>query len=407
MPYCPNCGKELSSGARFCSRCGADQQTHVSSAAPDASAAPTRATQNMSGASQANKQRKAQANTRVGWIVLLCTSLAVIVIAAFVLVVRSQPASGDASQDSQASNTQATANTQGPSAQKDSSADKPQDTDAQNQTTADKQTENAADAEEQAKAAQDAEHERLRNEAAAAGKQVLEGTLRILSGEEVSTLDGTPLNANGPSVAEKWRNARYAYLMFDGNTTVNNVAYDIGTVSRDVDHVCLGEQGDIRNTMGSWPNYDGQRVCVACTGFAQSDGVSLVTCPFIVSNENAELLYVADEGSATPAPATSTPATTQADALVAIYETDDFIVSVPADWVGSCYAQPYEDGAHIFGRTWEKDSGNWIGQSSFVVPFADASGRCESLGVSSAGNEVLLLRGKNGFFDNGATVTVK
>ena len=272
---------------------------------------------------------------------------------------------------------------------------------------ADSQSKQAEQPKQTEQDAEKARRDKLRKDAEAAGKQVFEGTLRILSGEEVSALDGTPINANGASVAEQWRNSTYAYLMFDQTTTVNNVAYDTGTTSRDVDHICIGMNESRRQSMGNWPSYDGQRVCVACTGFSQSDGVSLVMCPATYEGNQAELLYAEGEGGGQAATEAPKEEAAKDEQMVVAYENEDFVVKMPASWQGTYIVRPYEDGAFMCGTQSELDNpSNW-GSITMIVPWADGSGNCELVGTSSSGKQVYIRRGPNGFFDNGATIAVK
>ena len=157
------------------------------------------------------------------------------------------------------------------------------------------------DAKANATAASDAQqqHADLRNQAESQGRQVFEGVVRMVDGEELSQLDGVPIDANGEKCAEGWRKSRYALLMFDDVQTVEGVQLADEQVSTDVDHICLGEKnfnvynGSYdRDNASQWEEYDGRRVCVSATGFSQSSGVSNVVVPV---PQEADLLYIVDE----------------------------------------------------------------------------------------------------------------
>ncbi|MDO4796979.1 MAG: zinc ribbon domain-containing protein [Coriobacteriales bacterium] len=160
-------------------------------------------------------------------------------------------------------------------------------------------TTSEAQANATAESAAQQQHADLRSQAESQGRQVFEGVVRMVDGEELSQLDGVPINANGEKCAEGWRKSSYALLMFDDAQTVDGIQLAEDKVSRDVDHICLGEKnfdtygGSYnRDNASQWEEYDGRRVCVSATGFSQSSGVSNVVVP---SPQEVDLLYVVDE----------------------------------------------------------------------------------------------------------------
>ena len=404
MAFCAECKHELIEGATFCSHCGAPVQKGAS-AERNTSNAPTHTNPTPASPAKTPEPPKPKRGMPRIWLFAI-SALATAAVACAIIALAVWPTLNSPSQTpgSIAATEQST-----PTQENRESGSKAQETsEPKEEEPAVAKSDSSSQSTDQPKeSAQDVEAARrakIRENAVASGKQVFEGTLRILSGEEVSALDGTPLNANGPSVAEQWRNSTYAYLMFDQATTVNNVAFDTGTVSRDVDHICIGMDEGRRQNMGDWPNYDGQRVCVACTGFSQSDGVSLVTCPSTYEGSQAELLYA--EGAGNDGGQTAKEATKDEQMVVA-FENEDFIVKMPASWQDTYIVRPYEDGAFMCGSKSEVNNpSNW-GSITMIVPWADGSGNCELVGTSSNGKRVYVRRGPNGFFDNGATIEVK
>lgn len=155
----------------------------------------------------------------------------------------------------------------------------------------------AAGEEAARKAALEQERNELRTQAEERGERVFEGTIRVLDGDGVADLDGVPIDANGSRVAEAWRKSSYVMLMFDEVQTIDNVDFpNDGPITRDADHICLGERyynmyndSYDRDSASQWFDYDGQRVCVSVTRLWVGDGVSNVTVP---TADDPKLLYV-------------------------------------------------------------------------------------------------------------------
>ena len=262
----------------------------------------------------------------------------------------------------------------------------------------------------------------MRAEAEAAGKQVFEGVLHLYDGSETASALGTEreLNANGAAAASQEAQSTYALLELGDNRTVTVTGYSGGSITKDYPYIQVGKNRNISaegDTATQWQEYDGKRLCVAVDSFYISEGVSVVNVP---QANSAELLYVVDDApAATEAEGKESYDPSWYTSTDTTFETQDFIINVPAEWAGQWTMDSFESDANgnavwRFFRTDMPAGGGLVVASGAMEP----TGRFAVLGRAAEGESShnksvwFMVGDPQGFFainpnETGATVTLK
>lgn len=256
--YCPQCGNQVSEGAKYCMNCGASIEGHLQP--------------NMRGHNaQAPGPQGGRSRTPL---VVALVAAAIVIVALLVLLFTNVLAQGGAS-------TAASPSVQSASSASAAGADASGASDAQG--TLDASDEGSASGEgsgagagagatgDSAESAQSTVAGSTSGDALAdakeaawaAGQQVFEGTLRVLGAETLASLQ----DAGAAGYAE---GGEYAVLFFDSSMTVYGMSGDgSGETSRTASMLGVAEHSDYGSftqdfgDIDSWRAYDGQTVTVA------------------------------------------------------------------------------------------------------------------------------------------------
>ena len=153
----------------------------------------------------------------------------------------------------------------------------------------------------------EAEHKKLKEEAAAAGEQVFEGTIILGSGVEVAERFGTTamLDGNGPKYREMEEKSKYALLALDSPQPVYITGFNGDPFIREFSYIVLG--GNSYNPYNNsyqdsgysnWEPYGNKRVCVAVNKCGVNEGASIMNQ---TGAQESRLLYEIDGGTTTTA----------------------------------------------------------------------------------------------------------
>lgn len=219
------------------------------------------------------------------------------------------------------------------------------------------------------------------------GWQTFEGTVVIMGGEDVCALSGVPINANGESVAQRWRDAQYAFLKFDQPTEVRDILIADDHITGVYDYVCIGRNDFGSSSVDQWREYEGKRICVTSSLVGMSSGVDLLAWP---SLDSAMLLY-------------RLRTSTVEQMLDHDFNTKYFYVDVPDSWADESWqVEKVDEFTYTFSQTAD-------GQGSATITGGNGLQEgFEILGTVDSDGGLLLKQEGDGFFGEGkAQVSVR
>ena len=407
--FCPECGKQNADGAHFCSQCGTllegDTPARGSDAPPNSTEHATIQEPEVQAPPQVTPAQLPARNRMVpalaGLAVLLAIAIAVVGFMAF----------GRGSTNSQPAETQEQA-----AEKNDASEDATDDKDGAKEETATdeagKSAEDKAAAQAEDKAALEAEHAQMRADAEAQGRQVFEGTVHVLSAEQVSERTDVPLDANGTECEARWRAGSYAVLDFDQAGTVRNVnSYSsMDATSVDTDWIGIGRSDSSYDgdSASKWLDYEGKRVCLSCGEFTRSQGVDLFWIP---QTTDTVVLYELEsvESDKGDKSSESDEAVEQSYPIetATTYETEDFTVTFPSSLAGNWSVTTSSANG---GTSYTFESGpNWSGVSVYDSEQSTyQNGRVYNkyCGCSSRGKHVYIEEPVRGCLFSGSDIEV-